>query len=285
MDYKTTASKNVLWVTAGQIGTRLLGLLFFFPAVYVRYVPLLWPLYLMVVFSPVMRRMRWLYAGLLCGALVVAAMLLRFPGPGSIGATNFASEGSLFILTGAFDRLWRSWFDRRFGLVIYTPWVLLFFWAVIYHLPRLHKFRMGYRECAAVALLGYCLMFGLWVSHPGASVPGRYLCSGVPMMAILVTLWCTQTRGLRNPRVLLVAGLLCISVAYVAASLWEPIQPWRIFNWYSDIYQEYWGPAWATPDTGNSTRLLGITLVGLVAVTKAASLALRKRRAPAISRA
>ncbi len=257
-----------------------LGLLFFFPTVYVRYVPLLAPLYLMVLFSPVMRRMRWLYAGLACGTLLLIAVLIRFPEPGSIGATNFASQGSQFLLDGAFGRLWRSWFDRRFGLVVYTPWVLLAFWAVVYHLPRLRSFRVGYTQSAAIALLGYCLMFGLWVQHPGASVPGRYLCAAVPLMAILVTLWCAQTGKLLNPRTVLAAALLCISVKYVLVSLWIPLQPWRLYPGYTSLYPEYWGPAWATPDNGNAPRFLGITLLILVIAGKLGSRLLRKPAAP-----
>jgi hypothetical protein len=123
-------------------------------------------------------------------------------------------------------------------------------------------------------------MFGLWVQHPGASVPGRYLCAAVPLMAILVTLWCAQTGKLLNPRTVLAAALLCISVKYVLVSLWIPLQPWRLYPGYTSLYPEYWGPAWATPDNGNAPRFLGITLLILVIAGKLGSRLLRKPAAP-----
>jgi hypothetical protein len=234
----------------------------------------------MIPFSPVVRRMRWLYVGFACGAVALCAVLIRFPEPGSIGAANFATLGSQFVLTGAFDRLWPSWFDRRFGLAVYTPWVVLAFWAVVYYLPRLRPLRVGYTESAATAVLGYCLMFGLWVQHPGASVPGRYLCSAVPLMAILVALWCRRGGSLLNPRTVLAAALLCISVAFVVVSIQVPIQPNFLFRSYSRIFQEYWSRRWDVPNPVESPRPLGIVIVALLTATKLGALFLSRSAAP-----
>jgi len=259
-----------------RVRSFLLGLLFYFPVIHVRYVPLTVPLYLMIPFSPVLRRMRWLYAGFACGAVLLCAVLIRFPEPGSIGATNFAAQESQFILTGAFDRLWLSWFDRNFGLAVCTPWVVLAFWAVVYYLPRFPPLRVGYTESAALAVLGYSLMFGLWVQHPGASVPGRYLCSAVPLMAILVVLWCRQGGSLLNPRTVLVAILLCISVAFVVTSIRVPIQPHSLFGGYRRIFQEYWSKRWDVAGPVASPRPLGIAIVALLTATKLGALILSR---------
>lgn len=253
----------------------LLGLLFFFPVVYVRYVPLIAPLYVMVPFSPLLRRMRWLYAGLAAGAALLLAVLIRFPDPGSIGATNFATQGSQFLLGGAFDRLWYSWFDRNYGLVVYTPWVVLVFWAAIYYLPRLRPLRVGYTESAALAALGYCLIFGPWVQAPGTSAPGRYLCSAIPLMAILVALWCAKGGSLLNSRTALASTLLCISVAFVTASIWVPAPPYSLFSRYTQIYQEYWSTS-ELPNPVDSSRPLGIAIVAMVSVTKFGALFLSR---------
>ena len=255
---------------AWRVRPFLLGLLFF-PVVYLRYIPLIVPLYAMVPFSPALRRMRWLYAGLGCGVLVLLGLLVRFPEPGSIGATNFVTQGSQFLLNGAFDRFWHSWLDRNFGLVVYTPWVVLTFWAVVCFLPRLRPLRVGYLQSAALAVLGYGLMFGLWVQHPGASVPGRYLCSAVPLMAILVTMWCRQGTGLFTLRTALATALLCISVAFVLVSIRMPIQPYELFGSYTGLYQEYWTRVWDAPSPVVSSRPLGIILLCVIAATKVAA--------------
>src|ERR1039458_994545 len=114
-------------------------------------------------------------------------------------------------------------------------------------------------------------MFGPWVQHRGDSVPGRYLCSAIPLMAILVALWCRQGGSLLNPRTALAAALLCISAAFVAISIRVPIQPYRLFRGYTGIFQAYWGLHWGDPNTGNSPRLLGLALLSVLAATKVAA--------------
>jgi hypothetical protein len=145
---------------------------------------------------------------------------------------------------------------------------VLAFWAVVHYLPRLRPLRVGYTESAALAVLGYCLMFGLWVQHPGASAPGRYLCSAVPLMAILVALWCRQGRSLLNPRTVLVATLLCVSVAVVVISIQVPIQPNFLFRSHTQIFQEYWSKRWDVPSPVESPRPLGLAIVALLTATK-----------------
>ena len=247
----------------------LLGLLFFFPAVYLRYAPLIVPLYLMVPFSPVLRRMRWLYVGLGAGALLVLAVQIRFPGPGSIVPLVIGVVGLTVptALTGCFGRLWNNWFDRSYGLVVYTPWVILVPWAVVYFRPRFRPFRIGYAESAALAVLGYCLMFGPWNLGPGSSVAGRYLCSAIPLMAILVALWCGRGSSLLNERTAVVGALLCVSVVFVVVSIWRWTAPFGIFAYgYPLIYGEYWD---AVGDrAANSSGLPGMALLSLVVVTK-----------------
>jgi hypothetical protein len=225
----------------------------------------------MVPFSPLLRRMRWLYVGLASGAALLFLVLIRFPERGSIGPLAFGLQ-KMFNLTGAFDRVWYHWFDRNYGLAVYTPWVVLAFWAVVYYLPRLRRLRVGYTESASLAVLGYCLMFGLWSTNLGASVAGRYLCAAIPLMAILVALWCGQRGSLLNLRTALAAALLCISGAFVLVSIWVPMQPYRLFGGYTGIFQEYWALHWNDPDTGNSALPLGIALLSLVAVTKLAAI-------------
>jgi len=127
-------------------------------------------------------------------------------------------------------------------------------------------------ESAALAVFGYCMMFGLWGTNPGASVPGRYMCSAIPLMAILVALWCERNGTLWNPRAALAAGLLFISAAFVVVSILVPIQPYYLFRPYTNIFQEYWNSNWELPDTGNSVRPLALVLLTVLAATKIAGM-------------
>jgi hypothetical protein len=244
----------------------VLGLFLFFPAVYLRYAPLTLPLYLGVFLSPILRRMKWFYLGSVTGLLGLTIVLLRTE-PGAVGPLAFGTHG-LFKLTGAFDRFWFGWFDRNYGVAVFTPWVILAFWAVVYFLPRPRPFRIGYTESAAIAVLAYAVMLGLSILHPGASAPGRYPCSAIPLMTILVALWCRRGGTMANSRTVLAGALLCVSVLFVVVSIVRPSQPYFLFTWYTSIFQEYWFKQWDSPSPVQSSRLLGISFLVVLAATK-----------------
>lgn len=246
-----------------------IGLLLCSPVIYLKYTPLIAPFGLLVILSTnTWRGMRWFYRGFLAGLLLVAVLVVN--SEHLVGAANFL-HGDNFKLVGSFDRYWRPWFDRNFGLAVFAPWVVLSFFAMPFFLARFRLRAFTFMHCAALSVLGYSLLFAPWLPHPGASEAGRYLCAAMPLMVMLVVVWCWRERRLFRVRLGVTGVLLVFSMVFSVASIcWQSL-PLAMWPYYAKLFGEYWTRSWDVIHPVDSPRPLAFLVIAVVCLAKLAA--------------
>jgi hypothetical protein len=242
------------------------GLLLCTPVIYLKYAPLIAPFCLLVMFSPkIWRRMRWFYRGLWVGLLLAAVLIVN--SEYLVGGAIFL-HGNSFTVMGSFDRYWRPWFDRNFGLAVFAPWVVLSFLAMPFFIARFSIKRVTFMHCASLSVLGYSLLFAAWTQHPGASEAGRYLCAAMPLMVILVVVWCWRERRLFPVRLAVTGALLVSTMGFSVASIGSRTLPLAMWPKYARLFGEYWTRRWDIVHPLDSPRPLAFIVIATVCVAK-----------------
>jgi len=214
------------WLTGAMVA--------YLPFLYVKYAVLGAALLTACLTRPALRRNSWFYAGFGC----VAALAVVFTtwtygltlgvGPG-VGFKDFTSSRS-------FERFCSLWIDRGHGLAVMQPVFLLGLWAVPSFFGRLRKTASGLLLWAAAAITAYAVLYAFFIGNPGASAPGRFLCSAEPLLAILIVQWASAGGPFQRVREGGMVILLGIGTVIVLLTGLLGKAPWAVLTGYQALY-------------------------------------------------
>jgi hypothetical protein len=242
----------------------------YLPFLYLKYSSIALVLLAYCLYLPRLRRSAWFYAGLFASWAFWVVTQASIYGPhlaaGSGG--NFSS----FSHRGMFDRASMALFDKAQGLVPYQPAYLLILWAVpSYLVLRRGRRAGGPLAAAALAVFAYALTYALFLGSPGESMPGRYYCAALPLMALLIAAWVFDGPYRRIPQDS-AAVLVAVGALFLIVSFWQGLAPWDILRHYRDTYAHYWSPASFTATPVSSPPLpaatIGLWFMLIVVVSK-----------------
>jgi len=208
------------------------------PILYLRFICLATGLFGAALTTGTIRRNYRYYLGIACSIGFLLVCVLIFSREAALGP-DFTSRNN-FSFNGMFERLWYSWFDTWHGLAVYQPVTLLYWWAMVRFCRTRRLIQGDVLAWLAISAACYLLTLGLWQLGPGASLPGRYLCSLLPIFAVLIGNWVMQDEVGLQVRLAAFASLCVVGVAYLMASASQGLPPMQVFTWYRAIFPAPW---------------------------------------------
>jgi peptidoglycan/LPS O-acetylase OafA/YrhL len=253
------------------------------PLLYTKYIGLSAGLGLAFILLPAVRLRPSLWAGAGLAAVLGAANLIVWGEEGAFTGSAFMHHTHNFGVNGGIlPRYWRPLFDRHHGIVPFQPFIFLFLWPMVQYLRRPRgeeSEKQAVLAGAAVAILSYTVIHGIWTGSPGASVPGRYLTAALPMMCGLIAVWVAQADRWRPVRQGLVAVGAAVAIAFYVAAMIKNLPPYYVLWSFTYLFPRYWD-SWDAVSKlemrGVMVRDIAIPLL-LLAGTKAVAWAVDRR--------
>lgn len=238
------------------------------PVLYLKYAPLSAGIGLLALAIPAIRRKPALWIGLLGAILLGLVNIGLFAEQGALGG-NFGGS-QFFQRSGFFYRFWYLFFDRFHGILPFEPILIFSLWAIPFYLLRVRE-----RSSLILAGLGLALsfnlvMYGLWLSQPAWSVPGRYPAASLPLMAITSTAWLMRLDSLRPVRLVAASTLAAVSLSFYAVSFVQGTRLDLSLFFYRVHFPRFW-VSWEDSGLGgvDPYNSVGYWMVGLILLTKA----------------
>jgi hypothetical protein len=213
----------------------------FLPLMYTKYIAITAGLMLAIVLLPALRLRREMWAGIAFAVALGIANVVVWGEEGALTGNASIHQGYNFVASGWISRYWRPLFDRHHGIVPFQPFIFLYLWAMVRYLRMPDKSpRTAVLTGAAVSILLYTVLHGIWVGSPGYSVPGRYLTAALPLMCGLIVVWAMQADRWRFLRFGLIAAGSAVAIAFYIVAWMRNTPPYYAMWDFTYLFPRYW---------------------------------------------
>jgi hypothetical protein len=213
------------------------------PLLYTKYAGLSAGLGLAIVLLPSIRIRPAIWIGIAVAGVLGAANVMVWGEEGALTGNASIHQTYNFAIEGAFSRYWRPLFDRHHGIVPFQPFIILFLWPMVSYLrppsgPDREKKTV--LTGAAIAVLLYTVIHGIWKGGPGYSVPGRYLTAALPLMCALIAIWAMRIDRWRSLRLGLIGAGAVVAIAFYVVAMAKNTPPYYVLWNFTYLFPRYW---------------------------------------------